>query len=456
MSRLLLLLLVLAPSVAQGMTPGLLAQRFAPAPGPGGFTIVEVAQVLPAGHPAMQAALSYGHRPAATANGGLERQGGLVDGVFATHVRLALGLASFIEIGVSAPLLQFVAAGDQLPGVVPGARASSGDVEIAGRFRILREDQAVGVVVSPFVTLPTGRRLLLLTRGVPTLGARLAVSGTWEPIRAAVNVGYRFVPSGYEHHGAVSDDELMFGAAVGVTPPGVPLVVAIEATGAVVVGGKRADALAAGAPPATLAPGELIGSGRVRLPAGFAVFFGGGAGLAPALGVPQVRAFVGVDWIGGTPVPGLAAGQASDVDGDGVPDASDLCPSGIENINGFEDDDGCPEGDTILVRGDRIVVLEPIRYAGVTRLADSATPVLEQLAAFLNAHPEFELVRIEGHTSADDKEMSRMRAVQVMLKLVESGVEPERLEAVGFGASKPAPDGPRDRILFRIQAMTGQ
>ena len=444
--------LLAVPTAAWSLTPSLNAQRFQPAAGPGGFAVVEVARVLPAWHPSAQLVVSYGHRPAAVASSSLERRGGLVDGLFATHLRLALGITDFIEIDLAAPILHLAAAGDLLPGLDPGPQASSGDLEIAGRFRVLDESIGVGVVLSPFVTLPTGRRAALLTRGVPTLGARAAVSARWELLRGALNVGYRFVPSGSVVRGAVSDDELLLGAAIGLAVPTAPVTIAIEATGAIVVGGKRAEALAAGAPAASLAPGELLGSARIQLPAHLSLLVGGGAGLAPSIGVPQVRGFVGIDWVASAPLPAPKPPlRAADVDGDGVRDEDDLCPSSLEDMNGFEDEDGCPEGDVVLIRGDRVVLLEPVRYAGVTRLADSASGILGKLAVFLIEHPDLDVVRIEGHTQAEDKEMSRMRAVAVMLRLVEAGVDPERLEAVGYGSRRPVKgSGPRDRIEVRI------
>lgn len=38
-----------------------------------------------------------------------------------------------------------------------------------------------------------------------------------------------------------------------------------------------------------------------------------------------------------------AHAQTADRDGDGIPDATDRCPSDAEDVNQFEDDDGCPD-----------------------------------------------------------------------------------------------------------------
>jgi hypothetical protein len=45
------------------------------------------------------------------------------------------------------------------------------------------------------------------------------------------------------------------------------------------------------------------------------------------------------------PGPKLSPVQASDRDGDGVPDDRDCCPDDPEDYDGHEDEDGCPEMD---------------------------------------------------------------------------------------------------------------
>ncbi len=40
-----------------------------------------------------------------------------------------------------------------------------------------------------------------------------------------------------------------------------------------------------------------------------------------------------------------APSNVFDQDSDGVPDAKDRCPAEAEDVDGFEDDDGCPEAD---------------------------------------------------------------------------------------------------------------
>jgi len=76
------------------------------------------------------------------------------------------------------------------------------------------------------------------------------------------------------------------------------------------------------------------------------------------------------------------------------------------------------------------------------KIRPESTPTLEQIGRMLTEHPALRL-RIEGHTDAtgDDKhnqDLSEGRARSVRQFLLETyGIEEERLEARGFGASTP-------------------
>jgi OmpA family/Abnormal spindle-like microcephaly-assoc'd, ASPM-SPD-2-Hydin/Thrombospondin type 3 repeat len=132
-----------------------------------------------------------------------------------------------------------------------------------------------------------------------------------------------------------------------------------------------------------------------------------------------------------------------DNDLDGIPDAQDRCPNEPETINGIQDSDGCPDkGDTsIILSPDRIETLDPIQFTGL-KLARSASPLLEQVAATLRAHSEIVRLRITVHVqptdSAEaDKTKSDKRAQAVREWLLQWGIAPARVEARGFGGTKP-------------------
>ena len=72
---------------------------------------------------------------------------------------------------------------------------------------------------------------------------------------------------------------------------------------------------------------------------------GVGTGFSQGIGAPDLRIVVGLGWVAGHPAGSAPAPSGSDRDGDGIPDAQDLCPDQPEDRNGQADDDGCPDGD---------------------------------------------------------------------------------------------------------------
>jgi len=86
----------------------------------------------------------------------------------------------------------------------------------------------------------------------------------------------------------------------------------------------------------------------------FFLEIGWGAALRRADGLPRYRVMVnlGLTFL----MPGMSREKkrARDRDGDGIPDALDRCPTQAEDLDGFEDADGCPEpGGADLTPADR-------------------------------------------------------------------------------------------------------
>ena len=149
-----------------------------------------------------------------------------------------------------------------------------------------------------------------------------------------------------------------------------------------------------------------------------------------------------------------------DRDGDGVADPDDRCP----DVGGMTERNGCPE-DRVAVEGKQreIRVQGEVRFQSskaVIELA-SVSPLLE-VARVLDRHPEIARVRVEGHTdksgvAEENLELSQQRAQAVMRFLIGAGVAADRLEAVGYGDSRPIADNStvegratNRRVVFRI------
>ena len=176
-----------------------------------------------------------------------------------------------------------------------------------------------------------------------------------------------------------------------------------------------------------------------------------------------------------------------DNDGDGIPDAKDRCPAKAEDRDGYRDSDGCPDedndGDGVMdaedrcpdepgtaanngcpsvavgpvVSGGKIQVAEKIYFEkGKAVLKPESKKVLDKVAALLLRNPQIRLVRIEGHTDSTGNPkrnliLSQRRAEAVMRYLISKGVSPSRLQAVGYGDTRPiAPnDTPEGRAKNR-------
>jgi outer membrane protein OmpA-like peptidoglycan-associated protein len=136
-----------------------------------------------------------------------------------------------------------------------------------------------------------------------------------------------------------------------------------------------------------------------------------------------------------------------DNDNDGIKDSADRCPSQPETKNGHQDDDGCPDQTSARIEGRRIVILDKIYFAfRKEEIKPQSYPVLKAVAGILRANPKIRRIRIAGYTDGRgstqvNKSLSQKRAEAVMAFLHEEGIAQDRLEAVGYGKSRPAVDG---------------
>jgi len=157
-----------------------------------------------------------------------------------------------------------------------------------------------------------------------------------------------------------------------------------------------------------------------------------------------------------------------DNDQDTIPDTQDQCPLEPETFNGVADDDGCPEADSVDAGptfdavDDAFDLGEIAFQSGSDQLKDAAKPQLEKFALFFQGRTRLGRLVIEGHT--DDRgdrefnvDLSERRAAAVRAFLVAEGVAPERLVARGYGATRPvasnnnaAGKARNRRVVFRI------
>jgi outer membrane protein OmpA-like peptidoglycan-associated protein len=163
-----------------------------------------------------------------------------------------------------------------------------------------------------------------------------------------------------------------------------------------------------------------------------------------------------------------------DKDGDGLNDDVDQCPNEPEDKDDFQDGDGCPDLDNdgdgvpddkddcklqpgpadnkgcprkyslVAVTKDRIEIKKQIKFAtGSAKIVGKESEqILDEVAQALKDNAQIKKVRIEGHTDSVGEDaknliLSQNRANSVMSALIKRGVDPIRMEAVGFGETKP-------------------
>ena len=144
-----------------------------------------------------------------------------------------------------------------------------------------------------------------------------------------------------------------------------------------------------------------------------------------------------------------------DNDRDGIPDALDKCPNQPEVVNGIEDQDGCPDEGLITMVDDKVVLEEEVLFetdrARVSSTGRKALAAVEQLC---RQHPEWELLQVEGHADergdlAYNQRLSEERSEQVRKVLLELGFDDKKVAAKGFGATRPRAQG-HDEESWRL------
>jgi outer membrane protein OmpA-like peptidoglycan-associated protein len=136
-----------------------------------------------------------------------------------------------------------------------------------------------------------------------------------------------------------------------------------------------------------------------------------------------------------------------DNDNDGIADVDDKCPNEAEVYNGYKDKDGCPDKGQQLVKINvetkKIEILQKVFFnSGSARINPKSFKLLKTVASTINNSKEIKKIVVEGHTDdlgrdSSNKKLSQRRAESVVKFLIKEKVSKDRLTAKGYGEEKP-------------------
>ncbi|MEN0061910.1 MAG: OmpA family protein [Myxococcota bacterium] len=238
-----------------------------------------------------------------------------------------------------------------------GNETGLGDLGIDGKLTLL--DRGLDLAIGSRFFLPTSTVDQAL--GSPSVGYEVTgiVSGDAGPLLLSANVGTRGGPSAELENVALNDFLLArLGAALRLSEV---IDTALEFNGQFPYTTPLATADGS--------PLEFLASAAVRpRRSDWVVRAGGGTGLRPGIGSPDYRLILGLGW------------EPRD-DEPVVVEPEPLCPGEVEDFDGFEDEDGCPEPTPVTVSVIDAETGEPIDVAKVTvvspRLKASGTVTSE-------------------------------------------------------------------------------
>lgn len=148
---------------------------------------------------------------------------------------------------------------------------------------------------------------------------------------------------------------------------------------------------------------------------------------------------------GGLPDPGRKGCPLDDQDHDFVPDREDACPDKAGAPDRNPKRNGCPNP-FVIFENNRVVLKQAIAFKNNSdEILPQSSLILTATANVLRDAPMIKKIRIEAHTDniggADaNMTLSQQRADAIMRRLTDQGIDSSRIEAQGFGDTRPLGD----------------
>ncbi len=223
--------------------------------------------------------------------------------------------------------------------------AGVGDPKIGLRYQIARPGN-MDIAADLGVSIPTGGENFIGDAGL-VIDPRLLFDYRKGKFGFGLNLGYRFRQDSAKVANLYVDDEFTWSAAGQYWIFPRKMAVGLAAYGRLGFMNAPSDPMDVIGIPAKLGgeefPAEILASARYFVTEKIALDIGAGTALTEGYGATPFRVLAGMRWISQRPE-GTGA-LFSDGDGDGIADDEDKCPKAAEDVDGYEDLDGCPESD---------------------------------------------------------------------------------------------------------------
>ena len=282
----------------------------------------------------------------------------LLDDQLKAEFAFGLGLFDFLDLGATVPVTIYQT-GDSLeryntnPASVPSFAFADPRLNVKASFFPNRL-AGFGLAVKLTTYIPLGNRGFH-TDGNFRFEPELITDWASDNFKIALNVGYH-IRATKTLRNVGSGDVFNLGAGAQYRFVNPISVFATFNAGISLTDGRNPEDLALVVDNAFGNPMEVDGGFRFDIQGDWTINIGGGMGLSQGLGAPDFRLFAGFEHVA---FPSISnnpltheAGQnlpttdeTLDSDGDGIFDTDDKCPNEAEDMDTFQDEDGCADPD---------------------------------------------------------------------------------------------------------------
>ncbi len=314
-------------------------------------------EVLPSGIPSVGLFVHFVDDAVQLRREGSEEAFRLLDDQLKAEIAFGMGMFGFLDFGAVLPITVFQT-GDSLKEYNNNADSvpsfSFADARMNLKARILPKDSSFGLAVSLTAYIPLGNRAFH-SDGDFRFEPKLIADWTGSDLKAALNLGYQ-IRSERNLRNVGSGDILRMGAGLQYQIASPVSLYSTITAGLSLADGRDPNNLTTVSDNTFGSPVEVDGGVKLELIGDWTINLGGGIGVSQGIGAPDFRIFGGVEHVafpqGANERAMLAEAEQSsknpeerDSDQDGIMDALDKCPNQSEDIDTFEDEDGCPDPD---------------------------------------------------------------------------------------------------------------